>query len=83
MRRFLLDCRSALTMPGVPVIPLWAGLMSGIDAHEGLLFDMLTALLAIAYTTTVLAIVLALMHRIPWVGRRMDRRGWGGRSQPG
>ncbi len=57
--------------------------MAGTDAHEGLPLDMLAALLAVVCTTTGMVITLVLMHSIPWVGRRMDRRGWGGRSQSG
>jgi hypothetical protein len=61
-------------MPGLPPCPLALGAVAEIDPHEGLPLDMLAALVTAAYVTIAIVVVLVLMHRIPWLRRRMLRR---------
>jgi len=71
-RRFWLDCRRALALSGLPVLPLGAGVVAGVDAHEGLPLDVIAALITAACVTMGVVLVLVLMHRILWTRRLLD-----------
>lgn len=82
MREFWLECRRGLATPGLPMVPLALAAVAGIDAHEGVPLDILTALITAAIVAVLVVPMLVLIRRVPWIRRRMDTRmRWGGRSR--
>jgi hypothetical protein len=74
MRRFWRECRRVLAIPGLPMFPVVIGVVAGVDAHEGLPLDFLSALVSPVYSMVALVLTLVLMRRIPWVRRRMESK---------
>jgi hypothetical protein len=74
MRRFLRECRDVLATPGVAMSPLVVAVVAGVDTHERLPLDVLSAVISAAFAELTLVLVLVLMRKIPWVRRRWGKR---------
>jgi hypothetical protein len=77
MRGFWRECRRVLGLPGLLLVPLCAGVLAGIDTHEGLPLDLLAVPITAAFVLVVVVLFTVLMCRIPRVRRRLDsRKAW-------
>ena len=74
MRGFWRECRRVLGLPGLLLVPLCAGVLAGIDTHEGLPLDLLAVPITAAFVLVVVVLFTVLMCRIPRVRRRLDSR---------
>jgi hypothetical protein len=78
MCEFWLECRRCLATPNVPILPVGLGILDGVQAHDGLPLDIVTALGFATFGLVLFVLMLVLMRKIPWVRRRSDKKGqWG------
>jgi hypothetical protein len=58
------------------------GVVAGINTHAGLPYDSLNAIFTAVFVLVLTVSMLALMRKVPWIRRRMDRRTRSGGYEP-
>jgi len=80
VRRFWIDCRNAV--PDTVFLALTIAVMAGITTHEGILLDLLVALVVAAMGMVIGPTTFVLVRRMPAIRRRARDSGADARGRP-